>query len=675
MADMELTELNSGGAVGDEDLLLTRQNGAAEDKKITAAQIRTYARAGLTTDSISEGDGKFVSAAQKTKLDGIETGATADQTGAEIKTAYEGQSDTNAYTDAEKAVVADAFEKSSDSADDVTQGSTTNFFMTIGSAANTLKGPHAGTVAGGNSIGIGNGASTTLENCIAIGTDAVSGGTGSDTDNVAIGLNATADGRHSIAIGPDCTSSGTNSVVIGDDSTSTTTKTVTIGNGHANSGDRSIAIGDVNTITSADNCVVLGHGITVPNNTDDCIVIGDTPTISTGHSGCILIGQDIVSNRADSFQYGDKWLFVGGFTTSALAAAGTKAQALVFDTDTSQLKFHNGSSWKVLGEGGGSDISVEDEGGEVLSAVTSFDFVGTGVTVTDGGSGTATVTIAGGAAPVDSVNGQAGTVVLDADDIDDTSTTNKFATAAQLSKLDGIATGATANSSDATLLARANHTGTQVMSTISDAGALASLDTVDTAQIDDDAVTIAKLSASGTASSSTFLRGDGSWASPAGGGGGDLLASNNLSDLDNAGTARTNLGLEIGADVQAYSAVLAATTASFTSADETKLDGIATGATANSSDATLLARANHTGTQAMSTISDAGALATLDTVDTAQIDDDAVTAAKLADTYVETDTTGVTGADAITNIMSLTTAEYGAITPNASTLYIITDAS
>ena len=36
------------------------------------------------------------------KLDGIESGATADQTGAEIKTAYEGEADTNAFTDAEQ---------------------------------------------------------------------------------------------------------------------------------------------------------------------------------------------------------------------------------------------------------------------------------------------------------------------------------------------------------------------------------------------------------------------------------------------------------------------------------------------------------------------------------------------------------------------------------------------
>lgn len=40
-----------------------------------------------------------------------------------------------------------------------------------------------------------------------------------------------------------------------------------------------------------------------------------------------------------------------------------------------------------------------------------------------------------------------------------------------------------------------------------------------------------------------------------------------------------------------------------TGADKSKLNGVATGATANSSDATLLARANHTGTQTASTIS------------------------------------------------------------------------
>ena len=48
-------------------------------------------------------------------------------------------------------------------------------------------------------------------------------------------------------------------------------------------------------------------------------------------------------------------------------------------------------------------------------------------------------------APVDSVNGQIGVVVIDADDISDASTTNKFATEAELNKLAGIAEGAEVN--------------------------------------------------------------------------------------------------------------------------------------------------------------------------------------------------------------------------------------
>lgn len=42
---------------------------------------------------------------------------------------------------------------------------------------------------------------------------------------------------------------------------------------------------------------------------------------------------------------------------------------------------------------------------------------------------------------------------------------------------------------------------------------------------------------------------------------------------------------------------------------------------------------------------------------------------------VKSDTTGITGADAITNVVSLTQAEYDAITPDASTFYAITDAA
>lgn len=54
----------------------------------------TVGDGGLTTNDFTNAD--------HTKLDGIEANATADQTGAEIKTAYEAEANTNAFTDAEK---------------------------------------------------------------------------------------------------------------------------------------------------------------------------------------------------------------------------------------------------------------------------------------------------------------------------------------------------------------------------------------------------------------------------------------------------------------------------------------------------------------------------------------------------------------------------------------------
>jgi hypothetical protein len=70
-------------------------------------------------------------------------------------------------------------------------------------------------------------------------------------------------------------------------------------------------------------------------------------------------------------------------------------------------------------------------------------------------------------------------------------------------------------------------------------------------------------------------------------GSGGLQAANNLSDVASASTSRTNLGLAIGSNVQAHSAVLDATTASYTTAEETKLAGIETAATADQSAAEI----------------------------------------------------------------------------------------
>lgn len=61
----------------------------------TGAEIKTLYEAEANTNAFTD--------AEKTKLTGIETGATADQTWAEIKTLYEAEANTNAFTDAEQS--------------------------------------------------------------------------------------------------------------------------------------------------------------------------------------------------------------------------------------------------------------------------------------------------------------------------------------------------------------------------------------------------------------------------------------------------------------------------------------------------------------------------------------------------------------------------------------------
>ncbi len=102
----------------------------------------------------------------------------------------------------------------------------------------------------------------------------------------------------------------------------------------------------------------------------------------------------------------------------------------------------------------------------------------------------------GGSGAVDSVNGQTGVVVLDADDIDDTSTTNKFVTAGDITKLGNLSG---TNTGDVSV------TGEDYLSL---AGQAVTANPID----------LDNLSATGTPSSSTFLRGDNTWSVPSGSG-------------------------------------------------------------------------------------------------------------------------------------------------------------
>jgi hypothetical protein len=82
-------------------------NGSVWEKVDNTEQVTSVAgKQGaviLDADDVSEtASKKWLSSTDKTKLDGIESGATADQTDAEIKTAYENNANTNAFTDSDQ---------------------------------------------------------------------------------------------------------------------------------------------------------------------------------------------------------------------------------------------------------------------------------------------------------------------------------------------------------------------------------------------------------------------------------------------------------------------------------------------------------------------------------------------------------------------------------------------
>jgi hypothetical protein len=107
-----------------------------------------------------------------------------------------------------------------------------------------------------------------------------------------------------------------------------------------------------------------------------------------------------------------------------------------------------------------------------------------------------------------------------------------------------------------------------------------------------------------TAGANITLSGNGTDTSPY-----QVSGSGGATNLSQALTS-TSVGVNSDSGTDIVIAAADTTNAGvMTAADRTKLTGIASGATANSADATLLARANHTGTQTASTISDFSAAA------------------------------------------------------------------
>jgi polygalacturonase len=148
-----------------------------------------------------------------------------------------------------------------------------------------------------------------------------------------------------------------------------------------------------------------------------------------------------------------------GDLTLAAPINGTDGQAVVIEIEAS-------GGTRIVSFAGGSAPAVTIPSGSVWTGTMRYNAGDDAwlLASSSGGSGSG-----GGGVPPDGSVTNASVATNAGISLDKTADGARLAmTAAERTKLAGVATGATANSSDATLLARANHTGTQSADTIVD---------------------------------------------------------------------------------------------------------------------------------------------------------------------------------------------------------------
>jgi hypothetical protein len=379
-------------------------------------------------DVTSAGSGAIITTNERNKLAGIEAGAEVNPTAGEIKTLYESNADTNAFTDAQlnklNGIESGAEVNTVDSvntqtgavvldADDIDDSATTNKFTTqaeIDKLAGIESGAQVNTV------------------------DSVNGATGVvvlDADDI------------------DDTST-TNKFVTSSDVTKLSNITIT------QAVDLDTLESDVSANTSKLAGIENGADVTDATNVaaagammTDVALLNDLADVS----GTPTDGQVLTYDSVNGWQPEDGG---GGAVDSVNGQTGVVVlDADDIDDSTTTNKFTTQAEIdKLAGIEAGADVT---DAANVTTALGSIS-VTAHSDVTSAGSGDIITTIerdklagieAGAEVnTVDSVNTQTGAVVLDADDIDDTSTTNKFTTQSDIDKLAGIEAGAQVNTVD-----------------------------------------------------------------------------------------------------------------------------------------------------------------------------------------------------------------------------------
>ena len=327
----------------------------------------------ITTNSTF--DGRDV-ATDGTKLDGIEAGATADQTAAEIKTAYESNANTNAFTDTDETKL-DGIEAGADVTD------TTNVVASLsagtgislsagGEIANTAPDQTVAlTGAGGTSIS-GTYPSFTITStsfALPVATDTTLGGIElfSDTDQtvVANAVTTTAARTYGIQLNSD------NQAVVNVPWTDTT---YTVGDG---------GLTEIN-FTSADNTKLDGIEASA-DVTDTANVTAAGALMTTG--GTLTGDLNFGDNDKATFGAGsDLQIYHDGY--SSYISHNTTGEDLVIEATSpgddviiraaDDLNFRvNGNENCIVAVGGGATTLYNSNSAKLATTATGIDVTGT----------------------------------------------------------------------------------------------------------------------------------------------------------------------------------------------------------------------------------------------------------------------------------------------------------
>ena len=163
----------------------------------------------------------------------------------------------------------------------------------------------AANASGNQSIALGDGASATRQESVAIGQNAAANGTGSD-GSIAIGNGAVASNNRAVVIGVNNSSSSSEGIAIGDDvdiagsdrsigiggsiTISGGSDKVAIGTSASVTGNRGVAFGQ-NASATASEAVAIGYNVTAATANTVSVKALETQTDSTPTAGGIIMSD------------------------------------------------------------------------------------------------------------------------------------------------------------------------------------------------------------------------------------------------------------------------------------------------------------------------------------------------------------------------------------------------